>query len=76
MAGQTFKIVELVGTSTAGVSEAIQAAVGRAGETLQGLSWFEVQQIRGRIEGDRVAEYQVDLKVGFRLMAADELRHD
>ncbi len=74
MAGHTYKLVELVGTSSSGVSEAIEAAVAKAGETLQGLDWFEVQQIRGTIANGRVSEFQVSLKVGFRVMSEDELR--
>ena len=74
MPGNTYKLIELVGTSPAGVTEAIEAAIAKAGETLRGLDWFEVQQIRGRVENGRVAEYQVDLKIGFRLMSEEELR--
>ncbi len=76
MAGNTYKVIELVGTSETGVSEAIDSAVERAGATLKGLDWFEVQQIRGRIENSRVAEYQVGVRVGFRLMDESELKVD
>ena len=76
MAANTYKIIELVGTSSVGVSQAIEAAVSRAAETLRGLDWFETQQIRGRIEDGRVAEYQVDVRIGFRLMSDDELKAD
>ena len=73
MAGHTYKLIELAGTSESSVSDAIESAVARAGQTLKGLEWFEVQQIRGRIQDGRVAEYQVDLKVGFRIMTPEEL---
>ena len=73
MAGKIYKLVELIGTSEAGVSEAIESAVNRAAETLKGLDWFEVQQVRGRIVDGKVAEYQVDIKIGFRIMSPDEL---
>ena len=76
MAGNTYKVIELVGMSETGVSEAIDSAVERAGATLKGLDWFEVQQIRGRIENSRVAEYQVGVRVGFRLMDESELKVD
>ena len=75
MAGNTYKIIELVGTSSVSVSQAIESAVSRAGETLRGLDWFETGQIRGRIEEGRVAEYQVDVRIGFRLMSEDELKN-
>jgi len=74
MAGRTYKLIELVGTSDVGVTEAINEAIGKAAETLKGLDWFEVKQIRGQIEDGRVAWYQVDLKVGFRVMSEEELK--
>ena len=76
MAGITYKVIDLVGTSETGVSEAIDSAVERAGATLKGLDWFEVQQIRGRIENSRVAEYQVGVRIGFRLLDESELKAD
>ncbi len=72
--GHTYKLIELVGTSATGVSEAIDAAVSKAAQTLEGLDWFEVQQVRGTIKDGRVAEYQVVIKVGFRLLSDEELR--
>jgi flavin-binding protein dodecin len=63
-----------VGTSNVGVTEAIKAAVDRAGQTLKGLDWFEVQQIRGQIDNQQIQWYQVDLKVGFRILSEDELK--
>lgn len=73
MAGRTYKVIQLVGTSDQGVTEAINEAIDRASQTLKGLNWFEVQQIRGQIEDQKVAWYQVDLKIGFRLMSEEEL---
>ncbi|HEY7467244.1 MAG TPA: dodecin [Dehalococcoidia bacterium] len=73
MAGHTYKVIELVGTSDIGVTEAINEAVNRAGQTLKGLDWFEVGEIRGQITDGKVAWYQVDLKIGFRIMSPEEL---
>ena len=73
MAGRTYKVIELVGTSDIGVTEAINEAVNKAAESLKGLDWFEVSQIRGQIENQKVAWYQVDLRVGFRVMSSEEL---
>jgi hypothetical protein len=67
MPNRTYRITEIVGTSPDGVEPAIQNALQRASETLRHLDWFEVTQIRGQIEEDGVAHYQVGLKVGFRL---------
>jgi flavin-binding protein dodecin len=74
VAGDTYKLIELVGTSELGVSEAIDAAVNRASRTLSGLEWFEVQQVRGSIENGHVREYQVDLRLAFRVMDEHELQ--
>jgi flavin-binding protein dodecin len=74
MAGRTYKVIELVGTSDIGVTEAINEAVNKAAESLRELDWFEVKNIRGQIENQKVAWYQVDLAVGFRVMSAEELK--
>jgi flavin-binding protein dodecin len=67
MTDSVYKIVELVGTSEASISKAIDGAISKAGETLRQLGWFEVIQIRGRIEAGKIESYQVTIKAGFRL---------
>ncbi|WP_298269785.1 dodecin [Geobacter sp.] len=63
-----YKKVEVIGVSKNGIEAAIQAAVGKAHKTLEKLSWFEVQDIRGHVTEDgTVSEYQVVLKVAFQL---------
>ncbi|MGH6655117.1 MAG: dodecin [Actinocrinis sp.] len=67
MSGHVYRVTEIVGSAPEGIDAAINKAVARAAETLHGLDWFEVTEVRGRIENGHVAEYQVGLKVGFRL---------
>ena len=67
MSDRTYRVTEIVGTSTEGIEPAIRGALHRAGETLWHLDWFEVTQIRGQIIDGDVAHFQVGLKVGFRL---------
>ena len=67
MSDHTYKIIEIVGSSTQGLEQAIDGAVARAAQTMQHLDWFEVTEIRGHIEDGKVAHYQVGLKIGFRL---------
>ena len=67
MADSIYSISEIVGSSTEGIDDAIKGAVARASKTLHNLDWFEVTNIRGRIENDALAHFQVTLKVGFRL---------
>jgi len=62
-----YKTIEITGSSQDGVTQAIDRAVGKAGETVRGLDWFEVTEIRGHIEEGAVAHYQVTVKMGFRL---------
>jgi flavin-binding protein dodecin len=66
--GKTYKIIEIAGTSTESYEKAIKNAIEEASKTLKGLSWFEVNQMRGGIKDGKVDEYQIILKVGFRLL--------
>jgi flavin-binding protein dodecin len=63
----TYKVVELVGTSPTSFAEATQAAIAEASKTLRHMDWFEVVQERGRIVNGKVEEFQVALKVGFKI---------
>jgi flavin-binding protein dodecin len=63
----TYKSVEITGSSTQGIQQAIDNAVARAAETLRHIEWFEVVSSRGNVEDGRIAHYQVTLKIGFRL---------
>lgn len=74
MPERTYKLIELVGVSENSVSEAIQNAVSRAAQTLKGLDWVEVVQVRGLIQDGRVTQFQVQMKVGFRVMTPEELQ--
>jgi dodecin len=67
MTNRTYRITELVGTSTEGVDDAIRNGIRRASETLRHLDWFEVVEIRGYITDVSVSHYQVTMKIGFRL---------
>ncbi|MET9346594.1 dodecin [Streptomyces termitum] len=67
MSNHTYRVTEIVGTSTEGVDQAIRNGVERASQTLRGLDWFEVTQVRGHLVDGRIEHYQVGLKVGFRL---------
>lgn len=69
MADPTYKLIELVGVSATSPEEAIQNAVARASQTLENLNWFEVVETRGLIEEGKVKQFQVKLKVGFRLLS-------
>ena len=67
MSDHVYKTIEITGSSPDGVTQAVDRAIGKASETIRGLDWFEVTEIRGHIEDRSVAHYQVTVKVGFRL---------
>ena len=63
----TYKIVEIAGTSPDSIAEAMKSGVRRAAATLRGIDWVEVVSIRGHVEGDEIAHFQVEMKIGFKL---------
>jgi flavin-binding protein dodecin len=67
MGGHTYRKIDLVGSSTESVTDAIETAVARASRTTRNLEWFEVGEIRGHIADGKVAHYQVVMRVGFRI---------
>jgi flavin-binding protein dodecin len=70
--GRSYRIVELVGTSPDSIDAAIENGIRAAGEAVDSLDWFQVREIRGRIEDKSVAWYQVTLGVGFRVEDASQ----
>jgi flavin-binding protein dodecin len=67
MSNHTYKLIELVGSSTSGTDDAINNAIERASKTLHNMDWFEVIETRGHLANGKVAHFQVKLKVGIRL---------
>lgn len=62
-----YKSIELTGSSETSIEEAVNRAVARAAKTVHNLRWFEIDEIRGAIDGDSVSHWQVKMKVGFTL---------
>lgn len=67
MENPTYKKIELTGTSDRSIEEAINNALRKAAKTMRKMRWLEVVEIRGSIEDDHVNQWQVNVKVGFRL---------
>lgn len=65
MKNPVYKLIELTGTSTTSIEDAIQNAIQRAHKTIKKLSWFQVIETRGNIDKGKVHHWQVTLKVGF-----------
>jgi flavin-binding protein dodecin len=62
-----YKKIEVVGTSSESLEAAIRNAIARASRTVHALRWFEVAEIRGAIAGDTVEQFQVTVRIGFKL---------
>jgi flavin-binding protein dodecin len=67
MPDHVYKIIELTGTSTTSIEDAVNNAITRASKTLRDLRWFQVTETRGEIQNGKVGHWQVTLKVGFTL---------
>jgi flavin-binding protein dodecin len=67
--GDVYKFIELVGTSENSIEDAVENAVSKAGETLNDLQWFVVQETRGRMDNNSIVEWQVLVKVAFTIKA-------
>jgi flavin-binding protein dodecin len=67
MADKVYKLTELVGTSNKSFADATAHAVERASQTLRNVDWFEVTELRGAVRDGKVSQYQVKVKIGFRL---------
>ena len=67
MSHHVYKTIELTGSSTSGIEDAVNTAVAKASETVRNMQWFEVIETRGHIHEGKVAHWQVTLKVGFTL---------
>lgn len=65
MKDPVYKLIELTGTSTTSIEDAVDKALRRASKTLKNLSWFQIVETRGSIEKGKVHRWQVTLKVGF-----------
>lgn len=67
MPERTYKVTEIVGTSTDSVDQAVRNGLERANDTIRNLDWFEVIEIRGHVVDGQVGHFQVTMKLGFRL---------
>ena len=69
MKDRVYKLIELTGTSTTSIEDAVQKAIQRAHKTIKNLCWFQVVETRGDISKGKVGHWQVTIKVGFSVNA-------
>jgi len=67
MSNHVYKSIELTGSSSSSIEDAVRTAISRASETVRNIGWFEVLETRGHVEDGKVAHWQVTLKIGFTL---------
>ena len=70
MKDNVYKIIDLTGTSTKSIEDAVAQAISRANQTVKHLSWFEVVETRGNITKGKINHWQITIKVGFALETA------
>ncbi|MCL4548932.1 MAG: dodecin domain-containing protein, partial [Bacteroidetes bacterium] len=63
---KTFEVIERVGISTEGISEAVKEIVLEANSEKK-VGWFEVVEQRGRLTSDGKIEFQVKVRIGRKL---------
>ncbi len=66
MAGSTYKIIELVGSSDKSWEEAARSAVETAGETLKDLRIAEITKLDMIITNGKVTGYRARVDVSFK----------
>lgn len=64
---KVYKQIELTGASATSIEQAVQTALTEAAKTVRNMCWFEVTETRGAIKDGKVAEWQVTVKIGFRI---------
>ena len=67
MSDHIYKYLELTGSSTVSIEDAVSKAVARASETVRNIRWFIITETRGQVDAGKVAQWQVTLKLGFTL---------
>jgi hypothetical protein len=67
MSEQVYKHIEITGTSSTTIEDAVNNALARAGKTVRQMRWFQVTEVRGAVDEDHASQWQVTIKVGFKL---------
>jgi flavin-binding protein dodecin len=67
MSNHVYKLLELTGSSTTSIEDAVQTAISKASESVRNIHWFEVIETRGHVADGKVAHWQVTIKAGFTL---------
>ncbi|HZT56525.1 MAG TPA: dodecin [Burkholderiaceae bacterium] len=67
MSDHVYKLLELAGSSSTSIEDAVQNAIAKAHQSIRNIHWFTITETRGHVSDGKVAHWQVTLKVGFTL---------
>jgi flavin-binding protein dodecin len=67
MSNHVYKTLELTGSSSSSIEDAVTTAIAKASETVRNIHWFSVTETRGHVVDGKVAHWQVTIKAGFTL---------
>jgi flavin-binding protein dodecin len=67
MTDHVYKHIQLTGTSSKSIEDAVAKALARASQTIHNMRWFEIVETRGQIDGGKVGQWQTTIRVGFTL---------
>lgn len=67
MTDHVYKIIELVGSSQTSIEDAVQNAINKAAKSIHNMRWFNIVETRGQITEEKVAHWQVTVKIGFTI---------
>jgi flavin-binding protein dodecin len=67
MAGSTYDIIEIVGSSQNGWEEAVQYAIATASKRLKNVRIAKVVELDAQIDGRRIAEYRAKVRLSFKV---------
>ena len=67
MSDHVYKVIEVAGSSAESSDAAVKRAIEQASQSVRNLRWFEIVEVRGHIEDQKIAHWQVTLKIGFRV---------
>lgn len=65
MPGHIYKTVEITGTSSDSIEDAVRNAVSRTSNNIKNLRWFELAEVRGKLNSNHVTEWQATVKISF-----------
>ncbi|HET6589092.1 MAG: dodecin family protein [Candidatus Nitrosocosmicus sp.] len=66
-----YKYIEIVGTSSQGIDDAVNNAFKEASKTVKNIQWGELGRVTFRLDDNQKIEYQAEIKIGFKVEGTD-----